>query len=106
MLRIRFLLTSLCVWLVFAPPMAPQQRPCDAQPATYGPSRDLYCIELVPAPGITGASGRAELGHPLSPYTVAVGPDGSPRYQLVLSLAGLPPLPSLGPDYRSYVAWV
>jgi FtsP/CotA-like multicopper oxidase with cupredoxin domain len=80
-----------------------QQRPCDP-PAPLGPSHDLYCIELVPAPGIA-ASGRVELGHVPGPFTVAVGVDGRPRYQLILSAAGLPSPTALG-RYRTYVAWV
>ena len=96
---------GLTLPLLWAPAWAAaQQRPCD-EPTPDGPSRDLYCIELVPAPGITGASGRVELGHPPGPFTVAVGPDGRPRYQLILSVAGLPPAESLG-DYRGYVAWI
>ena len=83
---------------------AAQQRPCD-DPSPLGPSRDLYCIELVPAPGITGISGRVELGHIPGPFTVAVRPDGRPRFQLILSVAGLPSPASLG-RYRTYVAWV
>jgi FtsP/CotA-like multicopper oxidase with cupredoxin domain len=83
---------------------AAQQRPCDA-PAPHGPSRDLYCIELVPAPGIHGASGLVELGHVPGPFTVAVTPDGRPRHRLTVSLSGLPAPGSLG-KYRAYVAWV
>lgn len=60
-------------------PAAAQQRPCD-NPSPVGPSRDLYCIELIPAPGITGVSGRVELGHIPGPFTIAVGADGRPRY--------------------------
>src|SRR5688500_6155240 len=90
--------------ILAAPLAAAQQRPCD-NPSPLGPSRDLYCIELVPAPGISGVSGRVELGHISGPFTVAVGPDGLPRYQLILSAAGLPPPASLG-SYRTYVAWV
>jgi FtsP/CotA-like multicopper oxidase with cupredoxin domain len=86
------------------PAAATQQRPCD-DPSPPGPSRDLYCIELIPAPGITGVSGRVELGHVPGPFTVAVGPDGRPRYHLILSAAGLPAPASLG-SYRTYVAWV
>ena len=85
-------------------PTAAQQRPCD-DPSPLGPSRDLYCIELVPAPGITGVSGRLELGHIPGPFTVAVGSDGRPRFRLILSVAGLPSPQSLG-SYRTYVAWV
>jgi amidohydrolase family protein len=82
---------------------AAQQRPCD--PAALGPSRDLYCIELVAAPGIAGASGMVELGHVPGPFTVAVTPDGRPRYRLSLSVSGLPAPQSLG-DFRTYLAWV
>jgi FtsP/CotA-like multicopper oxidase with cupredoxin domain len=85
-------------------PATAQQRPCDP-PAPLGPSRDLYCIELVPAPGIDQASGLVELGHVPGPFTVAVTPDGRPRHQLVLSVSGLPSPGSLG-KYRTYVAWV
>ena len=83
---------------------ASAQRPCDP-PSGEGPSRDLYCIELVPAPGIAGVSGRVELGHIPGPFTVAIDADGRLRYQLTLSVAGLPPPASLG-KYRTYVAWV
>src|SRR5882724_10653439 len=85
-------------------PAAAQQRPCD-EPTPLGPSRDLYCMELVAAPGMTGVSGRVELGHPSGPFTVAVGPDGRPRFRLILSAAGLPPPASLG-RYSAYVAWL
>jgi FtsP/CotA-like multicopper oxidase with cupredoxin domain len=96
-------------WLVVVLALGPasaaaQQLPCD-HPSALGPSRDLYCIELVPAPGITGVSGRVELGHIPGPFTVAVGPDGRPRFRLILSVAGLPSPQSLG-SYRTYVAWV
>jgi suppressor of ftsI len=80
-----------------------QQRPCDP-PAPLGPSRDLYCIELVPAPGITGASGTVELGHVAGPFTVAVTPEGFPRYRLILAAAGLPSPSTLG-RFRTFVAW-
>ena len=85
-------------------PATAQQRPCDA-PDSLGPSRDLYCMELVPAPDIAGVSGRVELGHLLGPFTIAVGPGGEPRYRPVISVAGLPSHDSLG-HYRTYVAWV
>src|SRR3954463_13692603 len=75
------------------------QRPCDP-PSPTGPSRDLYCIELIPAPGITGAAGRVELGHVAGPFTMAVAPDGRPRAQLTVSAKGLPSPASLGP-YRT-----
>ena len=81
-----------------------QQRPCDG-PTPLGPSRDLYCIELVSVPGIDGTSGLVELGQVPGPFTVAVTPDGRPRHRLVASLSGLPAPGSLG-KYRTFVAWV
>ena len=35
-----------------------QQRPCESIGAPPGPSRDLYCIELVPAPGLEQLRGH------------------------------------------------
>src|ERR671910_637445 len=86
---------TLLVSLAAAVTSAAAQRPCDA-PAPLGPSRDLYCIELVPAPGIDGASGLVELGHAPGPFTVAVTADGRPRYQLTALLSGLPAPGALG----------
>jgi hypothetical protein len=70
-------------------------RPCDA-PAPLGPSRDLYCLELVPAPGIEGVTARVELGHPPGPFTVAVAADGRMRQRLTIVAEGLPEPGSLG----------
>ncbi len=74
------------------------QRPCDPQ-APLGPSHDLYCIELVPAPGFRELSGRVELGIPPGPFTVAVTADGRSRFQPQFTLAGLR-------GDQTYVAWV
>ena len=77
------------------------QGPCAPQTA-LGPSHDLYCIELIPAPGFTGASGRVALGREdprfAGPFTVQVTPDGRSRYRLIGHVSGLP----RGPRY---VAW-
>ncbi|MBA3555498.1 MAG: hypothetical protein H0W29_12145, partial [Gemmatimonadales bacterium] len=97
-------LTLVLVLALSAAPALAQQRPCDPE-APLGPSRDLYCIELVPAPGTAGASGVVELGHLPGPFTVAVAPDGRPRQRLIVSVAGLPSPETLG-AYRTYVAWV
>ncbi|HEX5963605.1 MAG TPA: hypothetical protein VFY42_07750, partial [Gemmatimonadales bacterium] len=90
--------------LLGSTPLDTQQRPCDT-PSSLGPSRDLYCMELIPAPGTAGISGRVELGHPPGLFTVAVSPDGRSRFQLILQASGLPAPSSLG-RYRSFVAWV
>jgi suppressor of ftsI len=62
-------------------------------------------MELIAAPGITGVTGRIELGHVAGPFTVAVTPDGRLRYQPILFVSGLPAPASLG-GYRTYIAWV
>src|SRR5438105_4510690 len=72
-------------------------RPCDP-PTPLGPSHDLYCIELVAAPGVTGVSGRVELASPPGPFTVAVTADGHARFIPVVYLTGLPPS-------GTYIAW-
>jgi suppressor of ftsI len=94
----------LLVLILAAGSAAAQQRPCDP-PTPLGPSRDLYCMELVPAPGVTGVTGRVELGHIPGPFTIAVSPDGRLRYRPIISIAGLPPVESLG-QFRAYVTWV
>ncbi len=100
----RQLTLALVLSLAVAMPLAAAQRPCD-DPTPLGPSRDLYCIELIPAPGIDEAAGLVELGHVPGPFTVAVTPDGRPRHRLTVSVSGLPAPGSLG-KYRTYVAWV
>jgi FtsP/CotA-like multicopper oxidase with cupredoxin domain len=87
---------ALLLLCVTAPLAGAQGRPCD--PATpLGPSHDLYCIELVPAPGVPAAAGRVELGSPSGPFTVAVTADGHTRFFPVVFLSGLPA--------GTYVAW-
>ena len=81
-----------------------QQRPCHG-PDSLGPSRDLYCIELIAAPGAEGARGTVELGHVPGPFTVAVTAAGLPRHRLTLDASGLPRPASLG-AFTTYVAWV
>ncbi len=85
------------------PIVAGAQGPCESDDP-LGPSRDLYCMELVEAPGITGVSGRVELAPTAGPFTISVTADGRFRQQPILSAAGLPSPRSLGP-YRTYVAW-
>ncbi len=72
-------------------------RPCDP-PTPLGPSHDLYCVELVAAPGVSGVSGRVELASPPGPFTVAVTADGHSRFIPIFYLSGLP---STG----TYIAW-
>jgi len=81
------------------------QRPCD--PATpLGPSHDLYCIELVAAPGVRGVSGRVELSSPPGPFTVAVTADGRTRVLPIFYLSGLPRTTHDAPRTDLvYIAW-
>ena len=65
---------------------------------------DLYCIDLVHAPGLPGASGYVELTPPPSPFGASVTADGHHRFDLTLHAAGLPDPAALG-DYTGYVAW-
>ena len=97
-------LGPLLALTLFSTPLPAQQHPCDP-PDPLGPSRDLYCIELVAAPGADGAAGTVELGQVPGPFTVAVTAEGLPRNRLSLDASGLPPASSLG-RYATYVAWV
>ena len=78
-------------------PCAAQDRPCDP-PTPLAPSHDLYCIELIAAPGIRGVSGRIELVLPSNPFTVSLTADGRTRYLPIASLAGLD-------SGSTYIAW-
>lgn len=64
------------------------------------PSRDLYCIELTPAPDYPSIHGVATLGRAASPFGIAVTPAGIQRFQLSLAISGLPETD------RTYIAWV
>jgi suppressor of ftsI len=80
------------------------QRPCEVRGAA-APSRDLYCIELVPTEAADGAKGTAELDWPGGPFTVSVAIDGTHRWRLRLDLAGLPDS-LLHTPRAAFVAWV
>ena len=88
---------ALLALFIGVTPCAAQDRPCDP-PSPLGPSHDLYCIELVAAPGIKGASGRVELVLPASPFTVSLTTDGRTRYLPIAMLAGLD-------SNKTYLAW-
>src|SRR5687767_2821362 len=69
-----------------------------------GADADLYCIELLPAANIDGASGTARLLSPPSPFGVAVTAAGEHQYDIQFDVQGLPPPSSLG-AFTVYVAW-
>src|SRR5215203_6976225 len=97
--------SCLCVALVLPTALPGQASFCDGPESAHAPSRDLYCVELVPAVGIRAGSGRVQLGRAPGLFTVDVTADGHLRYTPVLKLTGLPRPSSLGP-YTTYVAWV
>ena len=96
---------SFVVALAGPPAEAQQHRPCDDAPPAAGPSRDLYCIELIASPSTPGATGRVELGLGGGPFTVSVTPDGVLRYHPTVLLDRLPDPSRLG-AFTRYVAWV
>jgi FtsP/CotA-like multicopper oxidase with cupredoxin domain len=100
--KMRLLLAAL---LAAAPAAGAQSRPCDPHPAALAPSRDLYCIELIPAPTTPDVTGRVELGHAGGPFTIAVAVDGVLRYRPAFMLDRLPAPATLG-AFSTYVAWV
>jgi FtsP/CotA-like multicopper oxidase with cupredoxin domain len=73
-------------------------------PAAEAPSRDLYCVELLPTPRGGDAAGVAQLAPARSPFGAPLARDGRFRYRLSLLLDGLPEPSDLGP-YRTWVAW-
>ena len=75
---------------------------CAGPEPPLSPSRDLYCIELIPAPGVT-ASGRVLLGRRPVPFTIDVTRDGYVRYWPRITVENLP-APRVF-DARVYVAW-
>ena len=66
---------------------------------------DIYTIDLVPTPDLRKVAGTAELGWARTPFGISVTAEGHHRYELSLSLSGLPDAKNLG-AYTTYVAWV
>src|SRR5437667_327752 len=98
-------IAELLLLLTLATFASAQGRPCDP-PTPLGPSHDLYCIELVPAPGVTGFSGRVELATPAGPFTVGVSAAGHARFIPIITLSGLPRTTHHARRTDSgYVAW-
>ncbi len=91
------------IWAALIAALAVVDLPCPRLAASGG-STDLYCIELVPAPGFD-ASGSVELGWIGGPFTVGVARDGTHRWAPRFSLANLPDSLVRGPR-AGFVAWV
>lgn len=86
------------------PDAPPRPAPTPCAETLSAPSRDLYCIDLLPAAGVT-ATGTAELRPADSPFGVRVTPAGSHVYDVGIDVSGLPDPATLGP-YTTYIAWV
>jgi hypothetical protein len=63
-----------------------------------------YDIPLFNTPRTAGATGQARLFYAPSPFGIAVTADGRDRYDVRVTVKGLPAPSSLGP-YAAYVAW-
>lgn len=97
--------TLIALTLALAIVQTPAASLCDGAARPLAPSRDLYCIELIAAPRLTGVSGRVELLMRPGPFTVDVTASGVLRFSPVITLEGLPAPASLG-AYSTYVAWI
>src|SRR5438477_1249565 len=64
--------------------------PCGTGGTAPRPSRDLYCIELVPIPALEGVTATFELNRIASPFGTNVTRDGRQMYAPVLRASGLP----------------
>lgn len=63
-----------------------------------------YDIAMFNTPRAGKAAGKARLFYASSPFGIAVTVDGIDRYDVRLSIKGLPAPSALGP-YKAYVAW-
>lgn len=86
-------------------PPLPTPRPCDGalglpNDGILPPSADLYCLPLMPAPGVEGSI-TVELSRPAGPFTVSVTPDGHHRYEPLVTVTGA----RLEEGEEALVAW-
>src|SRR5687768_8631677 len=95
--RLRIAALVLCMFATNVDAQA-----CAGPEPALSPSRDLYCIELIPAPGVT-ASGRVLLGRRPLPFTIDVTREGHVRYWPRITVENLPAPRAF--DARVYVAW-
>jgi hypothetical protein len=66
---------------------------------------ELYRIPLVPTDRARGAEGTVRVRFASTPFGIAVTAEGHPRYELDVSVGGLP-VPQTYGAYTRYVAWV
>ncbi len=103
--------TSAVVASLLAPVLHAQQPPADhpwdicargSRSAERG-ARDLYCIDLVPAPDFLDAAGAVELQRVPTPFGAAVTADGRHEWDLRVTVTNLPDPRTLGAS--TYIAW-
>src|SRR5436309_8028897 len=80
--------------------------PCGTGGTAPRPSRDLYCIELVPIPALEGVAATFELDRIASPFGTNVTRDGRQVYAPVLRASGLPEPAAFSPGARVWIAWM
>src|ERR687892_1850953 len=68
------------------------------------PAKDLYCIDLVPAPDFPDVAGAVELRRVPTPFGTAVTRDGHHAWDLSITILGLPDPDTLANDTR-FMAW-
>ena len=76
-----------------------------AEPTAETASPDLYCVELIAAPGLSNISGHVLLDFVPGPFTVSVTRDGQQRYRPRFTVRGLPSPRTLDSSATVYVAW-
>jgi FtsP/CotA-like multicopper oxidase with cupredoxin domain len=107
--RLLVLVVALAAWgcRPLAGTVAGQESadPCRSDPIASGVAdADLYCIELLPARDVAGASGIARFLPPASPFGIAVSPAGETQHDVLFELRDLPDPSSFGP-HTVYIAW-
>src|ERR1041384_564914 len=89
------------------PTQAPSSdTPCGTGGTAPRPSRDLYCIELVPIPALEGVAATFELDRIPSPFGTNVTKDGRQVYAPVLRATGLPEPGAFSPGRRVWIAGI
>ncbi len=79
--------------------------PCESTDA-LGPSRDLYCIDLVPIVALDGVRATFELNRIPSVFGTNVTKDGAQVYEPRVRIEGLPDPASFADGARTWVAWM
>ncbi len=93
--------------LVAAAPLAAQAPDRCRSDAAHLASADLYCLELIAAPGVPATiRGHVILDLAPGPFTLPATRDGVIRYRPRVVLDGLPDPRALDADAAHYVAWV